>query len=96
MLVRVEQGVAPVDGGEQGAVVSSRVAAVPGEQSEAIDQAVTDLGRRHRSGASGGELDRQRDAVQLAADVDHDVDVIAELEPGTRLGRPHGEQLDAW
>ena len=61
----------PFDGG----------ATTAGEEAEALVEAARDLFRAHRRDPRGGELDRERDAVEPTADLDH----------GHRGGRVEGE-----
>jgi len=42
----------------------------PGEQQEALVEAVGDLLDRQRAGERGGQLDGERDPVELLADAD--------------------------
>ncbi len=90
-----QQVPAPVDDGAQRAVARQRGAAAAGEQPEAIVEAPGDLLGRQRAQAGGGELDRQRQAVQPAADLDDRGDVLrVDGEAGRRRRAAVGEQLD--
>ena len=65
----VEQVVAPADRGAQRLLALRRVARAGAQQVQAAREAVEDLGGREDLGAGGGELDRQRQAVELRADL---------------------------
>ena len=54
-----------------------------------------DLGQAERTDPSGGQLDRQRDAVQRPTDLGHGVQVVG-VEDQLRVGRPGAlhEQVD--
>ncbi len=73
LLLVEEQLVAPLDGGPEGAVSVRGVAVPAGEQLEPVMQACRDLANRERLDARGGELDRQRQAIELRA---HVLDVV--------------------
>ena len=64
-----EQVVAPVDGAAQGLLAGQRRPAAAGQQAEAVVQAGGDLLHREGPDPRGGQLDRQRDAVQPGADL---------------------------
>ncbi len=65
----VEQVVAPVDQRAQRLLARQRGAVAAGQQAEAIVQARRDALDRQRAHARGGELERERNAVQPPADV---------------------------
>ena len=65
----LHQAPAPVDHGAQRAVARQRGAAAAGEQPEAVVEARGELLDRHRAQPRGGELDRQRQPVEAAADL---------------------------
>ena len=64
-----QQRVRPVDRGAQGLLAAHRRARAAGQQAEPVVQAVEDLGQRQRAHPRGGQLDRQRHAVEPAADL---------------------------
>ena len=68
-LVVVEQAPAPVDHRAQRAVARQRGAAAAGEQPEAVVEARGELLDGHRPQPRGGQLDRQRQAVEPPADL---------------------------
>ena len=65
----VQQVPAPVDDGAQRAVARERGAAAAGEQPEAVVQALGELADRQRAQPRRGQLEREREAVQAAADL---------------------------
>ena len=65
----VEQGVRPVDGSAQRLVALHRGAPPSRQQPEPLVEQVRDLPRRHGDDSRRRELDRQRDAVEPAADL---------------------------
>src|SRR4051812_23499720 len=68
------------------------------EQSEPIAETVADVLRGHRHEPGGSQLDRQCNAVQTLADLDHCVQlgpVVIEVEGGAHCSRPFYEQLDS-
>ena len=64
-----EQRVRPVDRGAQRLVALDRGAPTAGEQPEALVEQGGDLAGRHADDPRRGELDRERDAVEPAADL---------------------------
>ncbi len=68
----VEQVPRPVDHGEQGLVAVGRGAVAAAQQREAVLEAPADLLDRHRADLRGGQLDRQREAVEPGHDAPHD------------------------
>ena len=84
---------APVDDRAQRPLTARRGAAAPGEQAEAVVQAVGELLERHRPQPGGGELDRQRQAVDPPAHVRDDRRRrLVEREVGRRRRGALGEQ----
>ena len=76
-----EQLVAPVDGGSQRALPGLRGARAGGQQGEAVAHPPGELVERQGRDAGGGELDGQRHAVEVPADVrDRGVVPLVELE----------------
>ena len=69
--VRTEEVVAPVDRGAQGAVPGREVRSVAGKQGEALAQSLRRAFRAEDTDAGRGELDRQREPVERAADPRH-------------------------
>ena len=63
-----QEVVAPVDRGAQRLMPRDRRPASAGQEAEAVVEACCDLLDRERPDPSRGELDRQRDPVQAAAD----------------------------
>jgi hypothetical protein len=88
---RLEQVPAPVDHGLEGLVPLRGVAGPATEQAEAVLQAAGDLGHRHHPHPGRGQLDGQRQPVQVAADLGH----LVGGQVGAGAGRPGplGEQL---
>ena len=74
-LVVVEEVVAPLDRGQQRLLARQRGARPAGEQPEALAEIVGDPLRRELSATGRGQLDRQRDPVELLADVDDRLDL---------------------
>ena len=60
-----EQRVGPLDGGLQRLLAASGVGAAAGQQPEPLIEQPGDLGRAQRRDPGGGQLDRQRDPVEL-------------------------------
>ena len=92
VLGLVEQVPAPVDHRAQRLVARQRRTAAAGEQPEPVVQAAGDLRRGHRAQAGGGQLDRQRHAVEPAADGEHRAEVGLDGEAGPHGGAPVGQQ----
>ena len=79
---RVEQVVAPVDRAAQRLLAARDVARAGAEEVEPAREAVEDRGGGEDLAAGGGELDRQRQAVEARADLlDQPLVVLAEREP---------------
>ena len=68
-FTRFEQLVRPLDRAPQGLVALGRAAATAGQQLEALVEAGGDVGRRHDRHPRRRQLDRERDAVEPAADL---------------------------
>ena len=69
-LVRVlKQVVAPCDGATQGLLTGGEVAGPPGEQGKLVTESVQDGLRAQDPDPGGGQLDGQRQAVKLDADL---------------------------
>ncbi len=66
---RVEQVVAPVDRAAQGLLAARDVARAGAEEVEPAREAVEDRGGGEDLDAGGGELDRERQAVEARADL---------------------------
>ena len=85
LLVRAEQVVAPVDGGPQRLLALGGAASAAGQDVEALVEPFDDLRGRQGPGAGRGELDGQRDAVDLGAQL---VDGVAgEVDRASPEGR---------
>ncbi|MGH3984160.1 MAG: hypothetical protein ACRDST_16125 [Pseudonocardiaceae bacterium] len=92
-LTLAEQLVAPVDGGLQGLLAWHRRAAAAGEQVEPIAQALGDLPGREYPHPRGGQLDGERDAVELLTDLRDGGRVdLSDPEIGTHLHGAVDEQ----
>ncbi len=89
---RLEEGPAPVDHGMQGAVPLGRVARDAPQQGEAVDQATGDLGDRHDPDPRRRQLHRERQPVQVAAQLLHDL--RGQVGPRAHCPRALLEQLD--
>ena len=66
-----EQRIGPVDGRPQGLLPRQGGTASPGEQTEALVEAVVQGAKRQRAQPGGGKLDGQRQPVQPSADRHH-------------------------
>jgi hypothetical protein len=89
------QAVGPLDRGPQGLVPRRAAAPRAGQHGEPGLKALGQLGRRQRPHPHGGELDRERDAVEPPAEPDHVGTVrVGDGEAGQRRGGAIGEQLD--
>ena len=86
LLRRREMVVAPVHRRLQ-RLVPGQGAAAPGEEAEAVVEPGPDLVDREHGDARRGELDRQRDAVEAAADLG-DGGAVARVEREPRLDQP--------
>jgi hypothetical protein len=94
LLVGVEQCVRPVNRGSECLVTLHRRARPAGEETESLVDASRDLTRRHHAGAGGGQLDRERDAVEAAADLrDGGHVLVGRSEATARVPRPVHEEL---
>ena len=97
LLGAVEQRIGPVDGRPQGLLALQGGAASPGEQAEALVEAVVQARQRQRAQPGGGQLDGQRHPVQPPADRHHQRAGLLvhgagrrpALGPGRRTARPH-------
>ena len=77
-------------GREQGLVARQRGPAAPGEQPEPVRQPRGQLAQRHGPQPRAGQLDRERQPVQPAAHLSHQVEVV--LGSGPYRGHAIGEQ----
>jgi hypothetical protein len=68
LLVCLEELMRPVDGASQ-RLVAARVLAVDAQELETVLEVVDDFSWRHRVDSDGGELERQRDAVEAPAEL---------------------------
>ena len=90
-----QQRVRPIHRGPQRLLAAHRGARTPGQQPEAVMQAVADLDQRQDAHPRRRQLDRQRHAVEAPADLRRGGGVlIGEAEIGPDLARAVGEQLD--
>ena len=90
-----QEVVAPVDGRPEGALPGFCGPRAAGQQGEAVLHAVGELVDRQAGHPGGGQLDSQRDAVQVPADLGHRAGVVrAEAEVGQRALRTVDEELD--
>ncbi len=67
-LGRTEQPIAPINQCVQGLLARQRAARAAGEQAEAVIESFQQRLRAYGAQASGGQLQRQREAVQPPAD----------------------------
>ncbi len=88
-----QQVVRPVERGAQGPVALDARPSPAGQQTEHVVEAIGDLGGTQRAGPGRGQLDRQRDAVESAADPGDGLGVSGRVERGARLLGPQDEQL---
>ena len=92
-LLVVEQVVAPVDQRAQRLLARQRRAIAAGQQTEAIGQPRRDLLDRQRAHARGGQLERERNAVEALADAgDRRRVVVGDRERRLRRQRALDEQ----
>ena len=92
-----EQGMRPVHRSAQCLLAAHRDSGTAGQQSEAVMQAVDDLGQRQRADPRGGKLDRQWHAVEPPADLDHGrAVVVGDGEARSGQAGAFGEQLDGF
>ena len=93
-LHRGEEVVRPVDRGAQ-RVVTLHAAPAAGEEPEALVNAARQLFDAEHAGAGSGELDRQRHAVQPAAEARHDSrPAVVQGERRVERKRPLDEEPD--
>ena len=93
LLVVGEQIVRPRHRRQQRAVPFLRAARSTGEEPEPFVETAGDLRGRHRPNARRGELDRQRDPVEVPADLHHRRDVAGvDREPVAHRRGAFGEQ----
>ena len=92
-LVRAEEVVGPSDRLGHAAVARRAAKSRPIEHVGAVPEAFGDLGRTHRAGARGGDLQRQREAVQPPAQL-HDGIEVGPLDAHAGLAGALQEQLD--
>jgi hypothetical protein len=94
LLALVEQPERPLHRGAQRLVTSPRGTAPVREETEPLVEPTEDGRRAHRGGARGGELDREREAVEPAAELVDGLAILrGHLEPVTRRGGAIDEQL---
>ena len=90
LLVLREEVVAPVDRRPHGRLPCRQVAGTSCQQIETAIESLGDLAGRHQLHPRGGQLQRQGQAVEAAADLDHR---LVRFEPGLHLARPRHEEL---
>ena len=90
LLVVVKECMTPVDCGPQRALSLRGVGRAATEHVEAAAQPLEDLRRREHLDAGGGELERERQAVESACDLEHGV---VRLKPRLAQAGPLHEQL---
>ena len=94
-LVRSQQRVAPAQRGPERLLAVQRRPAPGRQDGEAIAQSLGDLSRRERPHAGGGELQRERHAVQPQADLGNRAGVgIAQLKARRDVARALAEQTN--
>ena len=93
LLGRRQQVVGPLDGGSQRPMTLDAGPPTAGQEPETIVQPLDQFRRREAPGASGGQLDGERDAVEAAADLLDVVAAGARIERRGRRRRPLVEQL---
>lgn len=92
LRVGIEEVPAPLDDGPQGAVALRHVAAAAAQQREPVAQTPRDLGHRQHPYPGRGQLDRERQPVELTAQF---LDgPLLELRVRPRGAGPLAEQLD--
>ena len=87
----VEQVVAPLDRRAQRPLALGQVAGAAGEQRQPLVEPLEELLGRERLDARGGELEREREVVEAAADLG---DGLVGLEVGLDRARPREEEAD--
>ena len=91
----VQEVVAPIDGCAERLLARHDRAQLGRQEAEPIVEPLRDLDDTQRAQAGGGKLDRQRDAVKVAADLgDHLRVAVAEGEGGLHQAGPIHEQAD--
>src|SRR5882672_588253 len=92
-----EEVIAPVDEPAKRLLARDGVSAAAGEEAEPVIEPFGDLGDRENSYAGGRELERQRDAVQAAADSYHVGRVLfGKRELRLKRRAPRDEQADGF
>ena len=89
LLARGQQVVAPVDQGGHRLVPRQSAGVSAGEQTEALVEPLGDLARREDLHARGGQLDRQRNAVEPAADLGNIRRVVVASTQSRRRPQAH-------
>jgi hypothetical protein len=84
-LLLAQQAVAPIERGPERLVAAQRRPRATGQQPEARVELVAHDGEAQGRHARGGELDRERQAVELAADVDGEAEAVV-VEAKARIG----------
>src|SRR4029079_17031989 len=75
-LVFREQVVAPVEGLVEGLLPGRQVVGPAGEEAQSLGQPVEDVLRAEDTDARGGELDRQRQAVDAPAELAYRLEIV--------------------
>ena len=92
-LVVVEQPLAPLDRASQRLLARREIAGARTQYADVLAEPVPELVRREQREARGRELDRERQAVEPAADLgDGRGVVLGQLEPWTHVARSLDEQ----
>ena len=91
LLLGCEEVVAPLDRRAEGALAFGQVAGAPGQQRQPALEPLQDLGRRERLHPGGGELERERQLVEPAADRCHRVAVLEAGIDGPRAGEEEAD-----
>jgi len=93
LLLGLQELVAPVHGGPERLLPLERRGASGGEKAEPVLETSQDLGHGQDLHACGGQLDRERDAVQAPADLRHRPGVLVrEREAGLHRSGPVHEE----
>jgi hypothetical protein len=93
LLWLVEQRVAPVDRRGERALPQRQVAGAAGQERQALAEPVENRLERQHARPGGGELDRQRQPVDLTRDRLDVGTVCVDVEVGTRGRGAGGEEI---
>src|SRR5262245_55849870 len=96
LLFLRQEPVAPIERGSQGPMLLNRCAAPAGQQRKAIAQTCSDLLHPDGCGAGRGELDGERNPVELPADLGDRGEILRlRREARVECLCPGDEQLDS-